>query len=77
MGDLSNPLLVVPLQPAPSPVVFSTDKNESDGPKLSNLVGPGYQAFENSVLEKLKKVEELHKRILLFNLGSYDMSNLF
>ncbi|CAA2989064.1 dnaJ homolog subfamily C member 17 [Olea europaea subsp. europaea] len=42
-GDLSNPLLVLPLQPASSPVNFGVEANiESDGPKLSNLVGAGY-----------------------------------
>lgn len=56
LGDLTNPLLVLPLQPASSPVIFSAEKNESDGPKLSNLVGAGYQAFEDSILDKLKKV---------------------
>ncbi|KAI3447917.1 hypothetical protein Pfo_004582 [Paulownia fortunei] len=61
LGDLSNPLLVLPLQPASSPVVFSTEKNESDGPKLNNLVGAGYQAFEDSVLDKLKKAAQRQK----------------
>lgn len=56
LGDLSNPLLVVPLQPASSPVFFSAEKNEPDAPKLGNLVGAGYQDYENSVLEKMKKV---------------------
>ncbi|CAA3021599.1 dnaJ homolog subfamily C member 17 [Olea europaea subsp. europaea] len=43
LGDLSNPLLVLPLQPASSPVNFGVEANiESDGPKLSNLVGAGY-----------------------------------
>ncbi|XP_012833708.1 PREDICTED: dnaJ homolog subfamily C member 17 [Erythranthe guttata] len=62
LGNISNPLLVLPLQPAPSPVVFSHEKkNESDGPKLGNLVGAGYQAFEDSVLDKLKKAAEKQK----------------
>ncbi|XP_047938527.1 dnaJ homolog subfamily C member 17 [Salvia hispanica] len=61
LGDLSNPLLVVPLQPGSSPAVFSAEKNEPDGPKLSNLVGAGYQDFENSVLEKMKKAAQKQK----------------
>ncbi|KAK4405372.1 DnaJsubfamily C member 10 [Sesamum angolense] len=61
LGDLSNPLLVLPLQPASSPVIFSAEKSDSDGPKLSNLVGAGYQAFEDSVLEKLKKAAQRQK----------------
>lgn len=56
LGNLTNPLLVLPLQPASSPPVFTAEKNEPGRPKLSNLVGAGYQAFENSVLEKMKKV---------------------
>ncbi|KAH6803518.1 DNAJ heat shock N-terminal domain-containing protein [Perilla frutescens var. frutescens] len=50
LGDLSNPLLVVPLQP---PAVFSAEKY--DGPKLSDFVGAEYQNREKSVLEKLLK----------------------
>lgn len=57
LGDRMNPLLVLPLQPASSEAFFSAKRRvESDGPKLSNLVGAGYQAFEESVLDKLKKV---------------------
>lgn len=55
LGDLSNPLLVLPLQAASTPSGFSAERNEPDGPKLSNLVGAGYQAFEESVLDKLMK----------------------
>ncbi|KAL3539107.1 hypothetical protein ACH5RR_002473 [Cinchona calisaya] len=59
LGDLSNPLLVLPLKPAQTTTspIFSGSENdvEPDEPKLSNLVGAGYQAFEDSVLEKLRK----------------------
>lgn len=61
LGELSNPLLVMPLQPASSPAIFSAEKNEPDGPKLSNLVGAGYQNYENSVLEKMKKAAQMQK----------------
>ncbi|CAA0831182.1 DNAJ heat shock N-terminal domain-containing protein [Striga hermonthica] len=61
LGNLSNPLLVLPLQPAASPVVFSVEKNEADGPKLSNLVGAGYQAREDSILEKMRKAAQRQK----------------
>ncbi|KAL8538812.1 hypothetical protein ACS0TY_000717 [Phlomoides rotata] len=53
LGNLSNPLTVLPLQPASSPVVFTAEINELDRPELSNLVGA--EAFENSVLEKMKR----------------------
>ncbi|XP_052205311.1 uncharacterized protein LOC127810096 isoform X2 [Diospyros lotus] len=55
-GNLSNPLLVLPLQQAVTATAPCTQKNaEPDPPKLSNLVGSQYQAFEDSVLTKLKK----------------------
>lgn len=54
VGDLSNPLLVMPLQPATtSPFMGSSQPTED--PTASNLVGAQYQAFEDSVLEKLRK----------------------
>ncbi|KAH6823317.1 DNAJ heat shock N-terminal domain-containing protein [Perilla frutescens var. hirtella] len=59
LGDLSNPLLVVPLQPGSSPAIFSAEKYmEPDGPKLSDFVGAEYQNREKSVLEKLLKAAE-------------------
>ncbi|XP_059653882.1 uncharacterized protein LOC132300700 [Cornus florida] len=55
-GDLSNPLLVIPLQPTTTTAFHSAQgSSEHDGPKLSNLVGAGYQAFEDTVLKKLEK----------------------
>lgn len=62
-GDLSNPLLVVPLQPA-GPTAFATahEPVSPDGSQLNeNLVGAGYQAYEDSVLEKLRKAAEKQK----------------
>ncbi|XP_068322376.1 uncharacterized protein [Pyrus communis] len=55
LGDLSNPLLVIPLKP-----VSVTDAPPVQRPeepdRLNHLVGAGYQSFEDSVLQKLKKV---------------------
>ncbi|TQD72967.1 hypothetical protein C1H46_041504 [Malus baccata] len=55
LGDLSNPLLVIPLKP-----VSVTDAPPVQRPeepdRLNHLVGTGYQSFEDSVLQKLKKV---------------------
>lgn len=57
-GDLSNPLLVLPLHsnaadlPSASPAKYA----EPEPPNLSNLVGAGYQAYEDSILKKLQKV---------------------
>ena len=63
-GDLSNPLLVLPLQPAAGAAFPSArEPVEPDGPKLSNLVGAGYQAFEDSVLKKLQKVCSILKHV--------------
>lgn len=57
-GDFSNPLLVVPLLPAET-AAFPTplEPVNPDGPQLNaDLVGDRYQAYEDSVLQKLKKV---------------------
>ncbi|XP_044489389.1 dnaJ homolog subfamily C member 17-like isoform X2 [Mangifera indica] len=52
-GSLSNPLLVLPVQPAVATEFTSSQScAESDG--LDNLVGAGYQAYEDSVLQKLQ-----------------------
>ncbi|KAK8625211.1 hypothetical protein V6N13_090086 [Hibiscus sabdariffa] len=53
-GDLHNPLLVVPLKPA---IVadFPAPQKAEEPDRLSNLVGAGFQAFEDSVFSKLKK----------------------
>ncbi|CAI9104776.1 OLC1v1003528C1 [Oldenlandia corymbosa var. corymbosa] len=60
LGDLSNPLLVLPLDPvqaSPLPTFSGAQINvDQEEPPLSKFVGAGYQSFEDSVLEKLKKV---------------------
>ncbi|KAK9074798.1 hypothetical protein SSX86_003116 [Deinandra increscens subsp. villosa] len=59
-GDLSNPLLVVPLQPTVA-ASFPTAR-EPVVPQLNeDLVGARYQAFEDSVLQKLQKAAERQK----------------
>lgn len=59
-GKLSNPLLVMPVQPnTKSPVTPSCV--EPDGPELSNLAGPAYPAFEDSVLNKLRMAADRQK----------------
>lgn len=61
-GDISNPLLVLPLQPATlNPSVRAQEPVEPDGAPISNLVGAGYQAFENSILDKLTKAAQKQK----------------
>lgn len=60
-GHLSNPLLVLPLQP---PIVAETPivpPESAEPDKLNNLVGAGYAAFEDSVLMKLRKAAEKQK----------------
>ncbi|KZV24887.1 dnaJsubfamily C member 17 [Dorcoceras hygrometricum] len=71
LGDICNPLLVLPLQTASTPSGFSAERNEPDGPKLSNLVGAGYQAFEESVLDKLMKKVGVAELFCLPTLYSY------
>ena len=55
LGDLSNPLLVLPLQPVSSVEMPSAERSPEHN-RLDNLVGAGYQAFEDSILKKLQKV---------------------
>ncbi|KAK9286157.1 hypothetical protein L1049_014539 [Liquidambar formosana] len=59
-GDLSNPLLVLPLQPAVTTEFPSAQKPEETD-HLPNIVGAGYKAFEDSVLKKLQKAAEKKK----------------
>ncbi|XP_074312888.1 uncharacterized protein LOC141648257 [Silene latifolia] len=63
IGDLSNPLLVLPLQPVnPMASVRAQEPVATkDETPIGNVVGAGYQAFENSVLEKLKKAAQKQK----------------
>ncbi|KAK8567943.1 hypothetical protein V6N12_006510 [Hibiscus sabdariffa] len=60
-GDLHNPLLVIPLKPA---VVadFPAPQKADEPDRFSNLVGAGFQAFEDSVFSKLKKAAEKQKK---------------
>ncbi|XP_044489390.1 dnaJ homolog subfamily C member 17-like [Mangifera indica] len=59
-GSLSNPLLVLPVQPAVATEFTSSQScAESDG--LDNLVGAGYQAYEDSVLQKLQMAAKRQK----------------
>ncbi|XP_057495762.1 uncharacterized protein LOC130780773 [Actinidia eriantha] len=63
-GNLTNPLLVLPLQPAVATAFtwLREQHVEPDGPKLNNLVGAGYQSFEASVLKKMmQKATEKQK----------------
>ncbi|KAK7280592.1 hypothetical protein RJT34_25656 [Clitoria ternatea] len=57
IGHLANPLLVLPLKPAMAADCSSVPKS-GDTDRMSNLVGAGYQAFEDSVLKKLQKAVE-------------------
>ncbi|XP_076956382.1 uncharacterized protein LOC143631508 [Bidens hawaiensis] len=60
-GDISNPLLVVPLQPAVA-TFFSSAREPVVSQVNEELVGTGYQAFEDSVLQKLQKAAERQKQ---------------
>ncbi|KAF8087570.1 hypothetical protein N665_0578s0023 [Sinapis alba] len=60
-GDLSNPLLVVPLQKA-AQTDFPTAKKSAEAEPQSNIVGAGYQAYEDQVMERLKKAAMNQKR---------------
>ncbi|XP_048336162.2 uncharacterized protein LOC107427382 [Ziziphus jujuba] len=55
-GDLSNPLLVLPLQPLhPTAATEVPTAPKSAEPDHSHLVGAAYQSFEDAVLKKLQK----------------------
>ncbi|CAH1422991.1 unnamed protein product [Lactuca virosa] len=63
-GDLSNPLLVIPLEAAVtnSFPTFREPVKSSNGEHVNEeLVGARYQAFEDSVLQKLQKAAERQK----------------
>ncbi|XP_058095260.1 uncharacterized protein LOC131240798 isoform X2 [Magnolia sinica] len=62
-GDISNPLDVVPLHPDDNHLSSTPPMKhaKSDAPSLSNLVGAGYQAYEDSILKKLQKAAEKQK----------------
>ncbi|XAR59859.1 hypothetical protein NMG60_11015848 [Bertholletia excelsa] len=61
-GNLSNPLQVLPLQPAPTTAFPRAERNvEPDGPKSGDLVGAGHKSFEASVLLKLQKAADKQK----------------
>lgn len=57
-GSLSNPLLVLPVQAVASDISssFPTKSAEPVNPKLSNIIGAGFQDYEASIMKKLQKV---------------------
>jgi hypothetical protein len=57
-GDVSNPLLVLPLQSnMDMPDGFSVPFTEAnDEPKISKIVGSGFSDYEASILKKLQQV---------------------
>ena len=54
-GDLSNPLRVLPYEPIAAAEVPPV-QTAAEAERLDHLVGTGYQAYEDSILEKLRKV---------------------
>lgn len=69
-GDLSNPLLVLPLLSSTtnSGYQFEDKQAEADNDgELNNIVGAGYHAYEDSVLKKLQKVRFLELCLFLRN----------
>ncbi|GLT32272.1 hypothetical protein SLA2020_069500 [Shorea laevis] len=59
-GSLSNPLLVVPLQPTVAAEFSHAEKAEEDN-CVNKLVGAGYQAYEDAVLKKLQMAAKKQK----------------
>ncbi|XP_064935153.1 uncharacterized protein LOC135587542 [Musa acuminata AAA Group] len=62
-GSLSNPLLVLPVQAVASDISssFPTKSAEPVNPKLSNIIGAGFQDYEASIMKKLQKANDLKK----------------
>ncbi|KAF5734810.1 hypothetical protein HS088_TW15G00303 [Tripterygium wilfordii] len=52
-GSLSNPLLVLPVQPQAAEEFLRMD---AENDRLNNLVGAGFLDFERNILKKLEKV---------------------
>ncbi|KAI9180503.1 hypothetical protein LWI28_005456 [Acer negundo] len=59
-GSLSNPLLVLPLQPVLA-TEFPSAQRSAETDHISNLVGPGYQAYEDSILQKIQMAAKRQK----------------
>ncbi|KAG2721220.1 hypothetical protein I3760_02G071700 [Carya illinoinensis] len=59
-GHLSNPLLILPLQP-PMVAEAPSAPRSAEPDRLTKLVGAGYTAFEDSVLTKLQKAAKNQK----------------
>eukprot|EP01018_Ginkgo_biloba_P009239 Gb_31915 [translate_table: standard] len=60
-GDLSNPLLVLPLLPPVTTSGYQPEDRQAEGDndqELNNIVGAGYHAYEDTVLKKLQKAAE-------------------
>ncbi|KAJ6804814.1 dnaJ-like protein subfamily C member 17 [Iris pallida] len=55
-GDLSNPLLVIPVQGAASNVTSTSPAYGSETVN-PNIIGAGFKSYEASILEKLKQME--------------------
>ncbi|KAJ4829551.1 hypothetical protein Tsubulata_017161 [Turnera subulata] len=62
-GYLSNPLLVLPVQRAAA-MEFPTARKTAEADRLNSLAGAGFNDYENSILEKLKKFSSASKEIV-------------
>ncbi|KAK4803221.1 hypothetical protein SAY86_001424 [Trapa natans] len=59
-GDLSNPLLVVPLQPTVA-TEFSSFQKPVEKDPMDKIVGKGYQDYEDLVMKKLQRAAQKRK----------------
>lgn len=61
-GDISNPLLVLPLLPSATESGYDPGNKQAEAVNdtpLNNIVGAGYHAYEDTILKKLQKVRIL------------------
>lgn len=73
-GHVSNPLLVLPLQPS---VATDFPPRPTEPEPSSKLVGAGYQSFEDSVLKKLQKVNCLINPSMKLHLLCHKLTLVF
>ncbi|GLJ15851.1 hypothetical protein SUGI_0261560 [Cryptomeria japonica] len=63
-GDISNPLLVLPLLPSATNSGYDPENKQAEAVNdaaLNNIVGAGYHEYEDTIIKKLQKAAEKAK----------------
>ncbi|KAJ0967862.1 hypothetical protein J5N97_024779 [Dioscorea zingiberensis] len=63
IGDISNPLLVLPLRASSSSTSSTIPAKYArrNSPEFNNIVGAGFQDYEASIMKKLEKAKEKNR----------------